>query len=37
MKAIDVPKLAKHKVDALTIGEVQVFIKEVAKLPNNSV
>ena len=33
MKVIDVPKLAKHKVDALTIGEVQVFIKEVAKLP----
>ena len=33
VQKVDSPRLAKHKVDALTIGEVQVFIKEVAKLP----
>ena len=32
VQKVDSPRLAKHKVDALTIGEVQVFIKEVAKL-----
>ena len=33
VQKVDSPRLAKHKVDALTIGEVQAFIKEVAKLP----
>ena len=33
LQKVDSPRLAKHKVDALTIGEVQAFIKEVAKLP----
>ena len=32
MKAIDVPKLAKHKVDAFSKEEVRVFIKEIESL-----
>lgn len=34
VKSVDTPKLNKHKVDALSKGEVLLFIKEIQKLPH---
>lgn len=31
---VDIPKLVRHKVDALSKGEVQRFIREIEKLPH---